>query len=424
MTLADGSTPGSTSGSTRPPGSRLAAVATAAWALVVTSPRAAMRGRTRALWVGLRLAALGALVYGIAAGSPGVGLHGLPLVVLVLVIVAAGAWLGWLAAVLAGAGPAVHTAALATLVISGALLAGMGASGYALGLCGAGVFMAVLGLPAARAVGLCLAGVAAIFGSGLAGGQPAGRLGAYTVILTGIMLGAFNRRQYFARLEQAESLITQTRRTQAEQARAAALSERARLAREIHDVLAHSLGALAVQLEAADALLAAGRDPERAHRHVIRARGLAVGGLAETRRAIGALRGEALPLTGQLAALSRDHQAGTGTATALRVSGTPRRLPPDAELTAFRTAQEAPSNARKHAPDAPVSIDLEYQPDALLLAITDRGPADGAAAPAELAGSGGGYGLAGLAERAALIGGVLTAGAEDAGWAVRLRLPA
>lgn len=404
-------------------GPRLAALGTSAWGVVFTSPGVTLRGRTLALWMGLRLAALAGLVYGITTATPRVGPHGRPLATLVLTAAAAAAWLGWLILVRVGSHTGLLTAALATLVITGSLLTGMGPSGYAVGLSGVGVFMAALALPAARAVGLCLAGVATIFASGLASGHALGSLGTYSVTLAGIMLGAFNRRQYMARLEQAESLVAQTRRTQAEQARTAALSERARLAREIHDVLAHSLGALAVQLDAADALLTAGQDPARAHRHVSRARRLAVDGLAETRRAIGALRGEAQPLTGQLAALSRDHQADTGTPTALRVSGTPRWLPPDAELTAFRAAQEALSNARKHAPDAPVGIHLEYQPDSLLLAVTDRGPADGATAPADLAGTGGGYGLAGLAERAALIGGVLTAGPEGAGWAVRLRLP-
>lgn len=406
----------------------LASLAASGYGIILTTPGARMRRPAVALWIGLRLAALGFVLYGVATTPPGLGLHGRLLLITVCTALAAAGWIGWLATAMIADHSYALIVSLSILVVSGSLAAGIDPASPSQALCGLGVFATVLALPPRLAIAVFGAGLATLWASSLASGHALGSIGTYAVVLAGIALGGFNRRQYVLRVRQAESLVEQTRRTQVEQARAAALSERARIAREIHDVLAHSLGALAVQLDAADALLTAGQDADRAHRHVARARRLAVDGMAETRRAIGALRGEALPLPEQLTGLSRDYQADTGTPASLEVSGTPRRLPPDVELTAFRTAQEALSNARKHAPDAPVLIELTYSADGVALAVTDQSPG-GDAAPgdgepkADLAGTGGGFGLTGLSERAALIGGVLTAGPESGGWAVRLWLP-
>src|SRR5437773_9253009 len=121
------------------------------------------------------------------------------------------------------------------------------------------------------------------------------------------------RRQIEERAEQAQLLLAETQLAREEQARAAALAERARIAREIHDVLAHALAALSVQLETADALLESGRT-EQARATVGRARQLTREGLAETRRAISALRGDALPLPALLSSLVEGYTADTGAA--------------------------------------------------------------------------------------------------------------
>jgi signal transduction histidine kinase len=224
------------------------------------------------------------------------------------------------------------------------------------------------------------------------------------------------------RVEQADLMLVQAERARREQARAAALEERTRIAREIHDVLAHSLGALAVQLDVTEALLDEGADTDQVRTHVARARRLAVDGLTEARRAVAALREDTPPLPVLLDGLVAQYRADSGAPARLQVTGTPRALPPDAALAAFRTAQEAISNTRKHAPDATVTLDLAYQDDAATLTITDT-PSAPAAMPAPLAETGGGYGLTGLQERAELLGGTLRAGPDGAAWTVRLRLP-
>ncbi|HKS98237.1 MAG TPA: histidine kinase, partial [Rugosimonospora sp.] len=139
---------------------------------------------------------------------------------------------------------------------------------------------------------------------------------------------------------QSEALAEEARLMREEQARSAALAERARIAREIHDVLAHSLAALSVQLETADALLENGR-AEQARRSVVVARQLAREGLAETRRAIGALRGDTLALPELLDALATGYRNDFAAPAAVRVEGRPGELSPDTSLALYRSAQEA-----------------------------------------------------------------------------------
>jgi signal transduction histidine kinase len=230
-------------------------------------------------------------------------------------------------------------------------------------------------------------------------------------IAAGALLG-FARRQNAALAAEA-ALVRES------QARSAALDERARIAREIHDVLAHSLAALTVQLETADALLESGR-AEQAHKSVLRAGQLAREGLAETRRAIGALRGDSLPLPLLLRSLTEAYESDLGAVAKLVVEGEERELRPDVSLTLYRTAQEATTNARKHAPTAPLTIDLHYGDTETSLDVTNGAAPDG---DRPLASTGGGYGLTGLRERAELAGGTIEAGPAGDGWRVSVRIP-
>ncbi len=218
---------------------------------------------------------------------------------------------------------------------------------------------------------------------------------------------------------QGLELVAQAQSAREEHARSAALDERARVAREIHDVLAHSLGALTVQLETADALLESGRT-EQARTSVLRAGQLAREGLTETRRAIEALRGGTLPLPDLLPALANSYQADFGAVATVSLDGVPRDLRPDVALALYRTAQEAITNVRKHAPGAAVEVELHYGPRAVELVITNDG---GGGEHRPLADTGGGYGLTGLRERAELAGGTITAGPHDHGWRVDVRIP-
>lgn len=218
--------------------------------------------------------------------------------------------------------------------------------------------------------------------------------------------------------QHARQLLTQQRAARVERERSAALAERARLARELHDVLAHSLSGLSIQLEGAR-LLAVQTDADpRVVERIAAAHRLARDGMVNARRAVSALRGDELPGPGQLPELVADARTGGLTVT-LRTEGEPWQLAPEAGLAVYRTVQEALTNTAKHAgPGAACTVVVGYDEEQLHVEIADEGGPGGS-----LGSAGGGYGLAGAAERAALLGGELVAGPEGAGWVVRLWLP-
>ncbi|MFF5139079.1 sensor histidine kinase [Streptomyces sp. NPDC013157] len=211
----------------------------------------------------------------------------------------------------------------------------------------------------------------------------------------------------------AQRLLAQERAARAAEAESAALAERARIAREIHDVLAHSLSAQMVHLEAARLLIERGADREQILERVVAARGMARDGLAETRQALSALRGELTPLEDFLTEL-----VGSTDGAEVTVTGERRSLPAEASQTVRRVAQEALTNVRKHAHGAKVQVRLDYSEHEVALKVRDSG-----GRPGELSGAGGGYGLLGMRERAELLGGSLEAGRDDEGFEVRLRVP-
>ncbi|MEU9076436.1 histidine kinase [Kitasatospora sp. NPDC048538] len=230
-----------------------------------------------------------------------------------------------------------------------------------------------------------------------------------------VMLGYLMRLDLEAR-GTARRLLVQERAARAAETESAALAERARIAREIHDVLAHSLSAQLVHLEAARLMLDAGTDREQVRERVVAARRMAQDGLAETRQALSALRGEFTPVGEFLVELTERERA------ALTVTGSPRPLAAEPALAVRRTAQEAVTNVRKHAPGARCSVELRYLADAVELEVRNSRAPRGET-PGGLAASGGGYGLLGMRERAELLGGTLLAGPEDGGWRVQLRVP-
>jgi signal transduction histidine kinase len=225
-------------------------------------------------------------------------------------------------------------------------------------------------------------------------------------------------------VEQSAALLAKADQLREEQAKVAALDERARIAREIHDVLAHSLGALGLHIQAAQAVLTRQHDEVQAVELLGQARRLAADGLNETRRAVHALRGETRPLPDGLAELSADHQRRHGARVTFEVSGEPRPLPPDAALALTRTTQEALVNAAKHAPHQPVGIRLDYAGAQTSLAVTNHLSEDalGGHGPG-LATVNGGYGLAGMRERLLLVKGTLSAGQNGSDWVVMAKVP-
>jgi signal transduction histidine kinase len=209
--------------------------------------------------------------------------------------------------------------------------------------------------------------------------------------------------------------------SRAAEARNAVSAERGRLAREMHDVLAHSLSALALQLESTR-LLARDRgvDPDVV-RALDQAHSLAASGLDDARRAIAAARGDELPGPERLEALAGAFGDHSGLPVAVEVHGDPRELAPDARLAVYRTAQEALTNVRRHAAAERVRVSLDYLPDSTVLVVEDHGPPG---TPPPVAPVVGGYGLTGMRERAKLLGGELVASPTSDGFRVELRLPA
>ena len=217
----------------------------------------------------------------------------------------------------------------------------------------------------------------------------------------------------------AEELLAQEAATRAAKEEAAALAERGRLARELHDVLAHTLSGLAVKLEGARLLARhTGADP-RLLDQIDGAHELARDGMTDARQVVATLRGDALPGPAQLPALLERTRRAAGIPVTFSQLGDPHPLPPDSALTLYRTVQEALTNTAKYAGDgAAVDVLLRWQPDRVVAEIVDAGGgAEAAGLPS------GGFGLTGLAERAALAGGRLETGATGDGWRVVLTMP-
>jgi signal transduction histidine kinase len=216
-----------------------------------------------------------------------------------------------------------------------------------------------------------------------------------------------------------EEVIEELQESRAAQAEGAAQAERGRIARDMHDVLAHSLSALALQLEGARLLARdRGADPELVT-SLERAHHLAASGLDEARRAISAMHGDEIPGPAGLRLLAEAFAEHSRAACDVRVEGTPRELSSEASLAIYRTAQEALTNVRKHAAAERVEVMLTWGTVDVTLCVSDHG----AGAPVTI-GAGGGYGLSGMRERAELLGGRLSAAPAEDGFRVELWLPA
>jgi signal transduction histidine kinase len=205
-----------------------------------------------------------------------------------------------------------------------------------------------------------------------------------------------------------------------------ALGERARIARELHDVVAHHISMIVVQAETAR--LTTPDMPAVGAQRLTEISDTARAGLTEMRRLLGVLRTEGEQPAGDrhpppglediydLLDKARD---ASGAGTRLIVSGCPARLDPGTELAAYRIVQEALTNARRHAPGAAVDVELHYTDEALRLRVRDDGPGPAAAVPP------GGHGLRGMRERAMAVGGELRTGnATGGGFAIEAVLPA
>jgi signal transduction histidine kinase len=211
---------------------------------------------------------------------------------------------------------------------------------------------------------------------------------------------------------------------QHDEARRAAAEERVRIARDLHDVVAHHISVIVVQAEAAQEVLAA--HPERAEGAMATVADTARSALGELRRMLGLLRSESgrapqpdLAAVDDLVASVR----GAGLAVELRTSGPARPVDGVVGVTAYRIVQEALTNVLRHADARRACVDLVFEDEALVVRVADdgRGPAAGKGGPG---GGGGGQGLVGMRERVAVLGGRLEVGpAPGGGFAVDARLP-
>jgi signal transduction histidine kinase len=301
--------------------------------------------------------------------------------------------------------PSLASFTLLQVIAVAAQMSGFGVAALVM-WCGCAV-SALERLPSA--VALCAAG-ASLGAYGIVNNED-----PLTTLVTGIgiALAGYTLRLDAEARGSAQRLLAQERAARVAEAEAAALAERARLAREIHDVLAHSLSAQLVHLEAARLLIERGGEREQVLERVVAAREMARGGLTETRQALSALRGDLTPLEDFLGEL-----VGTAGGAEITVTGERRALPAEASQAVRRAAQEALTNVRKHAPGARVRLRLDYRPHEVTLDVRDSG-----GPPGELTGTGGGYGLLGMRERAELLGGSLEAGPGKEGFVVTLKVP-
>lgn len=227
------------------------------------------------------------------------------------------------------------------------------------------------------------------------------------------------RRAYFDQLEERAARLEREREAQSKVAVAA---ERARIARELHDVVAHNVSVMVVQADGAAYVMDTAPDQAKQALETISSTGRQA--LAEMRRLLGVLRTGDAPESGEYVPQPDVEQIEdlvaqvrqTGLAVDFKVEGTPRPLPSGVELTAYRVVQEALTNTRKHGgPDAGASVRLVYFDDGLGLLIED----DGRGAAHELYEDGGadgaGHGMIGMRERVGMVGGTLDAGPRPGG---------
>ncbi|MFI5587016.1 sensor histidine kinase [Amycolatopsis sp. NPDC051758] len=244
-----------------------------------------------------------------------------------------------------------------------------------------------------------------------------GALPTYTILAVVVLLG-LNRRTRLARIEQTELALARAQTATEEHARAAALAERARIAREVHDVLAHSLAGLSLNLQGARLMLVRDGASPDAVAQIERAQKLASEGLAEARKAVAALREDAVPVERTIADLLTAYRLDSGARADLTIEGEPRELDPAVGTALVRAVQEALANTRKHAAHADVDVTLDFGAGTVALTVADRQGRRPPDAPAA------GYGLRGMSERVALLDGQLESGPGEDGWRIHLTVPA
>jgi len=377
----------------------------------------------------LAWAFIAAVVISAEQGRPAPGLAGTRLGITAALAVCAVAAAVGLNPRWAERGDAAQALVIGLLAGGGVALAALqphGATGLAAALA---VWVAAVRLPA-WAAAVAIGAVTAALATAVAltqhpAAQPAIAITLFCLLLA--VTGWFIRRSWESQ-RQTELLMAQLQDAREGEAAAAALAERGRIAGELHDVLAHALSGLAIQLQGARKLADAEGASAGLRTAIGRSADLAREGLTEARQAVGALRGDRLPSVTQLPELVDGFRRDTGTDVRLVIEGDPRPLPAEADLALYRGAQEALTNIARYAPGAGAAVTVRYQPGRTALTVQNGACPGGAAAAAPggelLADAGGGQGLEAMRARTQRAGGTARSGPHDGGWLVELEVPA
>jgi signal transduction histidine kinase len=313
----------------------------------------------------------------------------------------------------------LQTVVIAVMGAAGVAIAGLQPKGATEVAAGVAVFMAITRLPFNTGVAMGGAVTVALGAVTAAAGSSSSAVAAGTLVTVLLGVVAQFLKQSRESQDQTEILLAQLEDARDEQARAAAIAERGRIASELHDVLAHSLSGAAIQLQGARKLA------EREHAQaplsdaIDRASELVKAGLANARQAVGTLRDDALPTLAHLPALIDSYKADMNLDVTLRIEGDARRLPADPSLALYRGAQEALTNVARYAPGACTTVTVRYEDHCTKMCVDN-----GASATPPRRGMGGGRGLQGLRERIEQAAGTMTAGTTPEGWRVEIEVPA
>lgn len=335
------------------------------------------------------VAGLAFIIWGETAHPGIVGAHGIPLVTAIALALAAA---GWIAVAVVGPTTASPTATVF--------------------VCWTGLAGSVL-LYVHPATAVCWFTIFACFD---AGANLRARVGVPLVVVCCAVLVAgygAHRGDALATFAATTFVVYVLGSNRRQAARSAKLTERARIAAELHDILGHSLTALSFQVEAAAAALEETDDRDRALTHLHKASRLARSGQEETMAAVRTLRDGAVGVHDLIGILIGD----SGLPAGLTVNGTPRPLPATTGMAVYRVLQEALTNAGKHAPGNDATVTLSYEPKSVTVTVANK---TGAAADAVS----GGQGLRAMRERIAGVGGVLATEVDGDTWRVEARVPA
>jgi signal transduction histidine kinase len=359
------------------------------------------------------------VVLGSANSEPVPGLHGKTLTVTLGLFVFAAALVIAIRDDFPERSVELQAAVIAVMGAAGVAIAGLQLKGATEVAAGVAVFMAITRLPfkagvaMGGAVTLALGAVTAIAGNSAS----AVAAGTLVTVLLGVV--AQFLKQSRESQDRTEILLAQLEDARDEHARAAAITERGRIASELHDVLAHSLSGAAIQLQGARKLADREHAQPPLSDTIDRASELVKDGLVNARQAVGALRGDALPTVAQLPSLIDSYKADMNLDVTLRIEGDARTLRADPSLSLYRGAQEALTNVARYAPSACTTVTVRYEDHCTKLSV-DNGVSG--APPRD--GMGGGRGLEGLRERVERAGGTMSAGPTTEGWRVEIEMPA